>query len=163
MACLYPVIRCLKSAGNEITSIIGSKSKEFLIFRDKIAKVSDELLVATDDGSYGAKGFVTDVLKELLERGVKIDRVFAVGPAIMMKAVAETTRPYSIKTIVSLNSLMMDGTGMCGACRVIVDGERKLTCIDGPEFDAHKVDFDLLLSRLGTYRNEEEVSYKLHK
>jgi len=163
VACLCPVIRAFKGARNEVTSIIGAKSKEFLIFKDRIREVSDGFLAATDDGSYGARGLVTDVLRGLLESGAKVDRVFAVGPAVMMKAVAEATRPYSIKTIASLNSLMLDGTGMCGACRVIVNGERKLTCIDGPEFDAHRVDFDLLLSRLDTYRDEEEASYRLLK
>lgn len=163
VACLYPLTKSLKKEGNHIISIIGAKSKDHLIFEDEIRETSHELHVTTDDGSYGTKGFVTDALKGLLETGEEIDRVFAVGPTIMMKAVAETTRPYSIKTIVSLNSLMMDGTGMCGACRVRVDGERRLTCIDGPEFDAHKVDFDLLLSRLDTYRDEEKISYRLLK
>lgn len=163
IACLYPLTKRLKDEGNHVISIIGAKSKDYLIFEDRIRETSQELQVTTDDGSYGTKGFVTDALKGLLESGRKIDRVFAVGPTIMMKAVAETTRPYSIKTIVSLNSLMMDGTGMCGACRVRIDGERRLTCIDGPEFDAHKVDFDLLLSRLNTYREEEKLSYKLLK
>jgi ferredoxin--NADP+ reductase len=163
VACLYPLTKSLKDGGNHVISIIGAKSKDHLIFEDRIRETSHELHVTTDDGSYGTKGFVTDALKGLLESERKIDRVFAIGPTIMMKVVAETTRPYSIKTIVSLNSLMMDGTGMCGACRVRVDGERKLTCIDGPEFDAHEVDFDLLLSRLNMYRKEEEISYSLLK
>ncbi|MEM3575228.1 MAG: sulfide/dihydroorotate dehydrogenase-like FAD/NAD-binding protein, partial [Candidatus Bathyarchaeia archaeon] len=115
----------------------------------------DRLIVTTDDGSKGRKGFVTDALKDLLKSGLRVDRVVAVGPAVMMKFVAETTRPYGVKTIVSLNSIMLDATGMCGACRVSVGGKTKFTCVDGPEFDGHEVDFDLLLDRLNQYVEEE--------
>ncbi len=118
--------------------------------------VSDELIISTNDGTYGKKGLVTDMLKELIESGEKIDRIFAIGPAIMMKAVAEMTKEYNIKTIVSLNSLMVCGMGMCGACRVTVGGKTKFTCMDGPDFDGHEVDFDELMQRLSTYKNAEQ-------
>jgi len=124
-------------------------------------KVSDELYITTDDGSYGRKGFVSDELQSLIDQGRKIDRVIAIGPTIMMKVVCDVTRPYNIKTIVSLNPIMVDGTGMCGACRVEVGGETKFTCVDGPEFDGHKVNFDLLMKRQRIYLKEEEESLKL--
>jgi ferredoxin--NADP+ reductase len=142
--------------GNEVVSIIGARSKDLLVWEDRMRKVSDELIVTTDDGSYGRKGVVTEPLKELLDkkRG-QISKVLAVGPAIMMKFVALTTKPYSVKTIVSLNPIMVDGSGMCGACRVEVGGKTRFACVDGPEFDGHEVNFDLFFRRLNTYREEE--------
>ncbi|RLI84549.1 MAG: sulfide/dihydroorotate dehydrogenase-like FAD/NAD-binding protein [Archaeoglobales archaeon] len=159
-AAVYPIARKAKQAGNYIISIIGARTKDLLIWEDRMREVSDELIVTTDDGTYGRKGVVTEPLKELLEER-EIDRVVAIGPAIMMKFVALTTKPYGVKTIASLNPIMVDGSGMCGACRVQVGGVTKFACIDGPEFDAHEVDFDLLLKRLATYREEEEFAKKL--
>ncbi|AEA46815.1 sulfide/dihydroorotate dehydrogenase-like FAD/NAD-binding protein [Archaeoglobus veneficus] len=161
IAAVYPIARKAKQAGNEVISIIGARSKNLLIWEDRMRAVSDELIVTTDDGSYGRKGVVTEPLKEILENGRKVDRVVTVGPAIMMKFVALTTKPYGVKTIASLNPIMVDGSGMCGACRVEVGGETKFACVDGPEFDAHQVDFDLLIKRLGTYREEEELAKRL--
>jgi len=161
IAPLYPIIRALKEKGNTIISIIGARTKELLILEDWVRKVSDEVYITTDDGSYGRKGFVSDVLKELLESGRKIDRVIAIGPTIMMKVCADVTRPFGVKTIVSLNPIMVDGTGMCGACRVEVGGETKFACVDGPEFDGHEVNFDLLLKRLAAYKEQEKISLEL--
>lgn len=158
---VYPITRAMKQAGNEVISIIGARTKELLILEDEMRNVSDELYVTTDDGSYGRKGFVSNELQLLINQGRKIDRVIAIGPSIMMKVVCDVTRPYNIKTIVSLNPIMVDGTGMCGACRVEVGGETKFTCVDGPEFDGHKVDFDLLMKRQRIYLKEEEESLKL--
>ena len=158
---IYPVARELKKAGNCIISIIGARSKDLLIMEKEMREVSDELYITTDDGTYGRKGFVTDELKRLLEQGEKIDRVLAVGPVVMMRAVSNTTKPYNIKTIVSLNPIMLDGTGMCGACRVEVGGETKFTCVDGPEFDGHLVNYDLLLARLRIYLKEEKQALEL--
>lgn len=158
IAPLYPIARELKKKRNRVTIIIGARSKNLLFYENELKSVSDQLYVTTDDGTKGKKGFVTDQLQDLLKTGEKIDRVVAIGPAIMMKAVADVTRPYSVKTIVSLNSIMVDGTGLCGACRVEVGGETKFTCVDGPEFDAHTVDFDLLMKRLNTYLPEEKKS-----
>lgn len=158
---IFPVARALKAAGNKVISIIGARSKNLLIMEQEMKSVSDELYITTDDGSYGEKGLVTDVLKKIIDRGEKIDCLFAVGPVIMMKAVSDLTRPYNIRTIVSLNPIMLDATGMCGVCRVEVGGETKFACVDGPEFDGHKVDFDLLLKRLKTYIKEERASLEL--
>lgn len=155
VAPVYPLARALKEKGNKVTSIIGYRSKEHVFWEDKMKAVSSRLLIATNDGSYGRKGFVTDLLKETAVSGEKIDVVFAIGPAVMMKAVVEMTRPLNLKTIVSLNSLMVCGMGMCGACRVSVGGKTKFTCMDGPDFDGHAVDFDLLMKRLETYKSEE--------
>ncbi|MBM7855961.1 ferredoxin--NADP+ reductase [Desulfohalotomaculum tongense] len=155
VAPIYPIARALKEAGNEVISIIGARSKELLFWEDKMAAVSDRLIVCTDDGSYGQKGFVTDAVKQVAEE-CEINRVWAIGPMPMMRAMAETTRPLGIKTIVSLNPIMVDGTGMCGACRVSVGGETKFACVDGPEFDAHLVDFDLAMRRLAYYKDEEK-------
>jgi glutamate synthase (NADPH/NADH) small chain len=163
IAPVFPIQRAMKEAGNRVTSVIGARSKDLLFWEDRMRATSDELFVATDDGSHGEKGFVTDILKQLIESGEKIDRVVAVGPAVMMRAVANTTREAGIKTIVSLNSIMVDGTGMCGGCRVEVGGETKFTCVDGPEFDAHDVNFDLLMSRLGTYSEAEERAVARHE
>jgi ferredoxin--NADP+ reductase len=160
LALMYPVVRSLKQAGNRMVSIIGAKNKDLLIYEDEIAKVSDELHVCTDDGSKGHHGFVSDVLKKLIDDKVKVDEIYAVGPIIMMKVIANLTRPYNIHTVVSLNPIMVDGTGMCGSCRVIVDGKTKFGCVDGPEFDGHKVDFENLTSRNRRYLAEEAVSLK---
>jgi ferredoxin/flavodoxin---NADP+ reductase len=156
IAAMYPVIRAMKAAGNNVVTIIGSKCEEALILREESKKHSTEFLITTDDGSCGRKGFVTDEIKSLLDKGTKIDRVIAVGPVIMMKAVAAATRPYNIKTIVSLNPLMLDATGMCGVCRVTVDGKTRFACVDGPEFDGHQVDFDELMIRLDQFKDKEK-------
>jgi ferredoxin--NADP+ reductase len=159
IAPIFPIARALKEAGNEVISIIGARSKNLLFWEDKMKSVSDELIVCTDDGSYGRKALVTEPLKELLERrGQEISRIWAIGPAIMMKAVSETTRPYGIPTLVSLNTVMVDGTGMCGGCRVLIGDESKFVCVDGPEFEAHAVDWDNVLARLSFYRGEERLA-----
>ncbi len=157
-AIVFPETKAFKEAGNYVISIIGFRTKELVILEDKMRRHSDELYITTDDGSYGRKGFVSDQLLELINAGRQIDLVVAIGPAIMMKVVCDLTRKYDIPTIVSLNSLMMDGTAMCGGCRVEVDGETKFTCVDGPEFDGHKVNFDLLMKRLNTYREQERLA-----
>ncbi len=154
----YAVTRALKEAGNYVVSIIGFRNKQYVILEDEFRKISDELLITTDDGSYVRKGFTTDVLKEYLAKGGKADYVFTVGPVIMMKLIARITKEYGIKTDASLNPIMVDGTGMCGACRVTVGGEIKFACVDGPDFDAHQVDFDELLMRLTEYRREEKIA-----
>jgi ferredoxin--NADP+ reductase len=160
---IYPVAKALKNKGNYLISIIGARSKNLLIMEEEMKNVSDEIHITTDDGTYGRKGFVTDALKEILNKGNKIDRILAVGPVIMMKAVSEITKPYKIKTLVSLNPIMLDATGMCGACRVEVGGETKFACVDGPEFDGHLVNYELLMQRLNTYLNEEKESLELFK
>ena len=156
VAPIFPIARALKEAGNKIISIIGARSKDLLFWEDRVREVSDSLTVTTDDGSYGRKGLVTEPLKELMEGAEKIDRVVAIGPAIMMKFCAKTTEPFAVPTIVSLNPIMVDGTGMCGCCRVEVGGETKFTCVDGPEFDGHLVDWDLLFARQRIYIDEEK-------
>lgn len=160
---VYPLAVALKKAGNRVTSIIGSRTKDLIILEDEMGKVSDRLLVATDDGSYGIHGFVTGVLQKIIDDGEKVDHVFAIGPVPMMKAVSGLTKPYGIRTTVSLNSIMVDATGMCGACRVSVGGVTKFTCVDGPEFDGHQVDFDLLSNRLKMYCNEEKQAHEIHR
>ena len=158
IAAAHPVARAFKNAGNHTIGIIGAKSKNLLFFEDEMRAACDELIVTTDDGSHGQKGFVTHRLLEVANRigAANIGEVFAVGPTIMMKVVADTTRPLGIKTTVSLNPIMVDGTGMCGGCRVEVGGQTKFACIDGPDFDAHLVDFDLLMARQRMYSSEEE-------
>ncbi|MGQ9458982.1 MAG: sulfide/dihydroorotate dehydrogenase-like FAD/NAD-binding protein [Anaerolineae bacterium] len=159
IAPVFPIARALHEAGNHVISIIGARNKDLLFWEDKMRSVSDELLVCTDDGSYARKALVTEPLKELLEaRGDEIQRVWAIGPAIMMKFCSLTTKPFGVRTIVSLNSIMVDGTGMCGACRVEVGGRTRFVCVDGPEFDGHEVDWDLLLSRQRIYLDEERRS-----
>jgi len=157
-ACIYPVAREMKKAGNYVISIIGARTSKLLILRDEISSVSDEFHVTTDDGSEGRKGFVTDQLRDILLSARKVDLVYVVGPAIMMKVAAEVTKPFKVKTIVSLNPIMVDGTGMCGACRVIVGGQMRFACVHGPEFNAHEVDFDSLMSRLRMYIEEEKIA-----
>jgi len=158
IAPLYPIAKALKGAGNTVIGIIGYRNRDLMIYHDEFSATCDELIVMTNDGSYGGKGFVSDPLRELLESGRKIDHVWAIGPAIMMKVCSEITREFSVPTTVSLNSVMIDGTGMCGGCRVEVGGVAQFACVDGPEFDGHKVDFDLLMSRQGYYAEEEACS-----
>lgn len=161
-AIAYPTAVALKNAGNHTISIIGGRTKEFVILEDEMKKVCDEVFVTTDDGSYGKHGFVTDQLKELIAVR-KIDFVLAIGPIPMMKAVADVTREKGIQTVVSLNPIMVDGTGMCGGCRAIVDNKTVFVCVDGPEFDAHKVDFKTLMTRNQSYLMEEKVSVEEHE
>jgi ferredoxin--NADP+ reductase len=164
IAPIYPITRSLKEAGNHVISIIGARTKELLFWEDKMRAVSDEITICTDDGSYGRKCLVTDPLKELLEsKTQKIAQVWAIGPAIMMKFVAGTTKPYNTPTIVSLNTIMIDGTGMCGGCRVPLTDGAQFVCVDGPEFDAHKVDWASLLSRLSYYKEEEKLAVDRYK
>jgi len=163
VAPVYPIARELKRAGNRVIAIIGARSKKLLIMEEEMRSVSDELLVTTDDGSYGRKGFVTGPLAELLARGEKIDKIWAIGPAVMMKAVCEVTKPYGIETITSLNATMLDGTGMCGTCRVTVAGETKFACVDGPEFNGHHVDWVEFINRLARYKQQEKMAYELYK
>ncbi len=163
-AVVYPQAVALRQAGNKIISIIGARTKELVILEQLLGSTSDQLIVITDDGSSGKKGLVTDALRELVENPqTKVDAVYCAGPVIMMKAVAELTRPMNIPTIVSLNPVMVDGTGMCGGCRVTIDGKRKFACVDGPEFDGHKVDFNELMDRLKTYKGHENKKYEEHK
>jgi ferredoxin--NADP+ reductase len=157
IAPVYPIAKALKEAGNKVTSIIGARSKSILFWEDKMRNVSDDLIITTDDGSYGIKAVVTSPLEDILS-SEKVDLVIAIGPAIMMKFVCKTTERYKIKTIVSLNSIMIDGTGMCGGCRVEIGGETKYTCVDGPEFNGHEVNFDLLMNRLQAYIPEEQMA-----
>jgi ferredoxin--NADP+ reductase len=156
-AIAYPVAVALKRAGNTVISILGARTRDLMILEDEMRAACDEVYPATDDGSYGFHGFVTDKLRALLDEGRRIDFVLAIGPVPMMKAVAETTRPRGIKTVVSLNPIMVDGTGMCGGCRVSVGGETRFACVDGPEFDAHLVDFDLLARRNRAYLGFEKT------
>lgn len=157
---IAPIARALKQVGNKIITILGARSKDLLFWENRLASFSERLIVTTDDGSYGRKGLVTEPLKELLESGEKIDRVIAIGPSIMMKFCAKTTAPFGVKTMVSLNPIMVDGTGMCGCCRVSVGGVTKFACVDGPDFDGHQVDWDLLLARQRLYCDEEKLSFE---
>ena len=154
-ALIYPWIKALKERRNRIITILGARHENLLLLEEDLRVLSDELHVSTDDGSRGVKGFTADVLRSLLEQGRRFDLVMAAGPVPMMRAVAEVTRPFKLRTVVSLNPIMVDGTGMCGGCRVTVGGETKFACVDGPEFDAHQVDFRLLMDRLRTYQEEE--------
>ena len=158
IAVLHPITRALKEAGNHVIAIIGARSKDILIMEDYMERASNELHVCTDDGSYGHHGFVTDVLKQILEKE-EIDQVVAIGPVPMMKFVTLMTKEYDVPTLVSLNPIMVDGTGMCGGCRVSVGGTNKFACVDGPEFDGHKVDFDELMLRLQAYCDDEKECY----
>jgi NAD(P)H-flavin reductase len=160
VAPITPIAKALKEEGNKIISILGARSKYLLFWEDKLRGVSHQLIVTTDDGTYGRKGVVTGPLKELLESGEKVDRVIAIGPSIMMKFCAQTTQPFGVKTIVSLNPIMVDGTGMCGCCRVAVGGVTKFACVDGPDFDGHQVDWDLLFARQRIYLDEEKRSFE---
>lgn len=160
IAPLYPVISELGKAGNYVISILGARNEKLLMLEKEIKELSDEIHICTDDGSKGTKGFVSNVLQNLIDEGKKINVVWAIGPVIMMKVVAELTRKYNIKTVVSLNPIMVDGTGMCGGCRVTIGDETKFACVDGPEFDGHKVDFDNLMLRNRRFLKEEEHACK---
>lgn len=159
-AMAYPTAAALKRAGNLVLTIIGGRSKDLVILESEMREVSDAVMVTTDDGSYGEKGLVTDILKKLIASGTKIDLVLAVGPIPMMKAVADVTRKEAIRTVVSLNPIMIDGTGMCGGCRVLVDGKSEFACVDGPEFDADRVDFAVLVQRNAMYRAAEKKAFE---
>ncbi len=160
---LHPIAKGMKEAGNRVLCILGARSRDLIILEENMTQIADELIVCTDDGSYGRKCLVTEPLKELCERTPPPDLVVAIGPPVMMKFCAETTRPFEIKTVVSLNTIMVDGTGMCGGCRVTVGGETKFVCVDGPEFDGHLVDFDNMMNRLNTYKKRENTArHKCH-
>jgi len=162
-AAAYPLAKAFKEEENKVISIVGARTKELLILEDEMKSVSDEFYVSTDDGSKGYKGFVSDMLKGLIEKGYRFDVVYAIGPPLMMRATSEVTRPHGIKTIVSLNPIMVDGMGMCGACRVTVSGQTKFACIDGPDFDGHQVNFDELIKRLQMYQPEEKLASQFHE
>ena len=155
-AIAYPVLKKFHDCGAEVHAVVGFKNKDLVILEDKFRAASSVLKLMTDDGSYGEKGLVTDALKELIDAGNQYDEIFAIGPAIMMKFVSKTTEPYGIPTTVSMSPIMVDGTGMCGGCRVIVGGETKFACVDGPDFDAHEVDFDSLIKRAAFYKTEQD-------
>jgi ferredoxin--NADP+ reductase len=155
---LYPISKALKDAGNTIYTIVGARSKDLIILEQEMESVSDKFYITTDDGSYKRKGFVTDQLKELLDANLGINMVYAIGPLPMMKAVSHLTKLYNVRTVVSLNAIMVDGTGMCGGCRVTVNGKMKFACVDGPEFEGHEVDFDEMLLRNRNYTEMEKVS-----
>ena len=157
-AAAYPIAKALKEAGNTVVSILGARTEGMLILEEEMKKISDELYISTDDGSKGRKGFVSDVLKSLIEQKYQFDVVYAIGPPLMMRTTSEVTKPYGIKTLVSLNPIMVDGMGMCGACRVSVGGLTKFACIDGPEFDAHSTNFEELIKRLRVYPPEERLA-----
>lgn len=156
IAPIFPIARGLMEAGNKVISIIGARSADILFWEERMEEASSKLYVTTDDGTKGHHGFVTDIVQNVIESGEQVDRVIAIGPPVMMRAVAGVTKPFGVKTVVSLNPIMVDGTGMCGACRVLVGGVTKFACVDGPEFDAHEVDFTLLMSRLAMYLPEEK-------
>ncbi len=158
IAAMHHIAKGHHKAGNYVVAVIGARTKDLLLFENELKSFCDEVLISTDDGSYGFKGFVTQLLQDRLEKDKSVTEVVAVGPVPMMQAVAETTRPFNVPTTVSLNSLMVDGIGMCGACRVTVGGETKFTCVDGPEFNGHTVDFAELRRRLGSFREQEKVS-----
>lgn len=161
VAPVHPIAQALKEGGNRVISILGARTKGILIYEDLMRKCSDEVRITTDDGSYGRHGFVTDELKGMIESGMKIDLVVTIGPAIMMKMVCKVTEPYKIPTYASLNTIMLDGSGMCGACRVTVGGKTKFVCVDGPEFDGHQVDFDEMMARLRQYMDEEKIAKEI--
>ena len=158
VAPLLPIVEAMKKAGNRVISVLAARTKELIILEEQIRRHSDEVVIMTDDGSYGNKGLVTNGMEEVIKRE-QVDQVVTVGPAIMMKFVAILTKKYNIPTLASLNTIMVDGTGMCGACRVSVGGKTKFVCVDGPEFNAHEVDFDEMLLRLNAYKDEETVAY----
>jgi ferredoxin--NADP+ reductase/dihydroorotate dehydrogenase electron transfer subunit len=163
IAPIYPQVKAYHEAGNRVISVIGARNESLLILEDEMKIASDELHIATDDGSKGHHGFVTDIVKNILDSGENVARIVVIGPPILMRVAAGMTAPYGVETLVSLNPIMIDGTGMCGGCRVIVDNETKFACVDGPEFDGHKVDFNILMGRLGFYRPEESHSLKNHE
>jgi len=159
VAPLHPIAQAMKAAGNEVTIIMGARNRELLILEEEMRVIADELVVCTDDGSYGRKALVTEPLRELCEAQPKPALAVAIGPPVMMKFCAETTRPYGVQTMVSLNTIMVDGTGMCGGCRVTVGGETKFVCVDGPEFDGHQVDFENMMNRLKAYKGKEDTDH----
>ncbi|MFZ4396087.1 MAG: sulfide/dihydroorotate dehydrogenase-like FAD/NAD-binding protein [Kiritimatiellia bacterium] len=159
VAPMHPIAQAMKAAGNRVIVIMGARNRELLILEDEMKRIADELMIVTDDGSYGRKALVTQPLKELCERTPKPDCVVAIGPPVMMKFCAETTRPFAVHTLVSLNTIMVDGTGMCGGCRVTVGGKTKFVCVDGPEFDGHQVDFDNMMKRLRAYKTREDSDH----
>lgn len=156
---IYPYVKALKQAGNKVITIIGARCEDLLIYRKELSVVSSQLLVTTDDGSCGRKGFVSDELKDMIASGMKIDLVVAVGPVPMMKVCCDVTKPHGIKTVVSLNPIMLDATGMCGVCRVVVGGKTKFACVEGPEFNGHEVDFEELSDRLKPYKDVEKQAF----
>ena len=160
VAPLHPIAQAMKKAGNQVTIIMGARNKELVVFEDRMRAISDNVIICTDDGSYGRKALVTEPLKELCLQNPPPDEVIAIGPPIMMKFCAETTRPFNIHTLVSLNTIMIDGTGMCGGCRVTVGNETKFVCVDGPEFDGHQVDFDNMMNRLGAFKKKEDEEHE---
>jgi ferredoxin--NADP+ reductase len=160
VAPLYPIVKAHKAAGNKVIAIIGARTKDLLIFESEMRAAADEVIVVTDDGSYGRKCLVTEPLKELCESANPPAEAVAIGPPIMMKFCAATTKPYGVHTVVSLNTIMIDGTGMCGGCRVTVGGKTKFVCVDGPEFDGHEVDFDNMMLRMKAYKAREELDHK---
>lgn len=162
-AMAYPTAAAMKRAGNRVITILGGRNKDLVLLEREMREVSDSMFVTTDDGSYGDKGLVTDRLRQLIENGTRIDQVLAVGPIPMMRAVAEMTRKERIRTMVSLNPIMIDGTGMCGGCRVLVEGKSEFACVDGPEFDAHRIDFAILVQRNAMYRDAEKQSMENYK
>ncbi len=157
LAPLLPIVEALKKAGNRVITVIAARTKDLVILEDQLRKNSDEIVIMTDDGSYGKKGLVTNGVEDIINRE-KVDLCVTIGPAVMMKFVSLLTKKYEVPTLCSLNTIMVDGTGMCGACRVTIGGKTKFVCVDGPEFDAHQVDFDEMLMRLGAYKDEETVS-----
>lgn len=159
---LHPIVQALKAAGNRLTVILGARTKELIIMEEAMRALADELIIVTDDGSYGTKALVTEPLKALCERSPAPDLAVAIGPPIMMKFCAQTTKPYNVKTLASLNTIMIDGTGMCGGCRVTVGGVTRFVCVDGPEFDAHQVDWDNMLKRLSTYKTIEAQHHRAY-
>lgn len=159
---LYPIAKALKAVGNKTISVLGARSKDLLILEKEMGEVSDQVLITTDDGSYGDKGLVTDALKKLHAKEEKMDAVFVIGPLIMMKFVAELTRPWRVPTYASLNPIMLDGTGMCGGCRVEIGGKSRFACVDGPMFDAHQTNFDQLMSRIAAYKDQEKKSLEMY-
>lgn len=159
VAPLYPIAQAMKKAGNKLITIIGARNDKLVILENEMKQIADELVICTDDGSHGRKALVTEPLKEICERDPKPDIVVAIGPPIMMKFCSETTRPFGIKTLVSLNTIMIDGTGMCGGCRVTVGDKTRFVCVDGPEFDGHQVDFDNMIARLGAYKKQEQMAH----
>jgi len=159
VAPMFPIAQAFKKAGSNLTVIIGARNKDLIVFEQEMKSIADTLIITTDDGSYGRKALVTVPLKELCEKEVPPDEVFAIGPPIMMKFCAETTRPFKVPTTVSLNTIMVDGTGMCGCCRITVGDEVKFVCVDGPEFDAHKVDFDNMMVRMKSFKEREAEHY----
>lgn len=163
VAPLLPIVEAFKKAGNKVIVVLAARTKDLIILEDQMQKFADELVIMTDDGSYGKKGLVTDGIEEVIKRE-KVDLCITIGPAVMMKFVSLLTRKYDIPTVASLNTIMVDGTGMCGACRITVGGKTKFVCVDGPEFDAHQVDFDEMIMRLNAYRDEEEADrHKIEK